>query len=659
MDAQSGAGGLDRDLHEAASVIGRLARDEKSFLSAYEAFRAGDRDKFQAALNHLGLTIHCGLVCEWMRSKECIFLCQEVCGPPVALEREPDIHAVTEAIAKLTADPKSVRELVSMIEKRDRAGFERLLDTHKLRPFCHLICHWVCLVIFRLRCRWVCSIGPVKRPDLAGELEQAGHALRQLLEHKEAFHRAASASAAGDADKLRSIIQTTGLVSLCHWICEWFCSWRCALVCLTFCRPFPPVEVKSQLEEAFAFARAIRALTEHPAELARLSKGLGEGDQKSFAAAIEALKLERFCLQFCHWICTLRCRGFCIWICPPIFYHPWFTHVGDFGVMSDFAPGTGLTNKAQAGHGGPDFGFFGNLTLRGFCPHDDPANPGQAMSYRFLFQPAGAAAATPVTAGFVSEVLVGSRYTLWNGNPMTLQSVRIRGAGATPTPPPPGPGLTPPDHFIVPDANGWVAVDDAMLGNAFSGALLGLASGAIVPGGSSLPGVLAGSPVPLGNRKDGVDGAIIFQATRTTTVAMVNGGAAPDYSNQLAKILINNWAEVRLLNLLQFHSGGGNPCSPLTNDLDIEYTTDHELLADWHLALVTASGMTLTSPPSGPTPLNPRGDAGSYHEDISSWPTCSYTVQLHTRRRLTDGFLDDPGNYTEMTFCIGLRRARP
>jgi hypothetical protein len=63
--------------------------------------------------------------------------------------------------------------------------------------------------------------------------------------------------------------------------------------------------------------------------------------------------------------------------------------------------------------------------------------------------------------------------------------------------------------------------------------------------------------------------------------------------------------------------------------------------------------MTLTSPP--PPPQTARGGAGTYHEDISAWPTCSYTVTLTRQLKLTDGLSDDTGRTTPMTFCIGRR----
>ena len=292
--------------------------------------------------------------------------------------------------------------------------------------------------------------------------------------------------------------------------------------------------------------------------------------------------------------------------------------MGDFGIYGDIDPGTGLTNKLQGGHGGPDFGFFGCLKLRGLCPKYSPAFPGQQMAYRFIFKVG--ASETPITGGFVCspDVLVGTRYTFWNGNPFALQSVRIRGRAPRLRPRRRrGPGSRRPTTTSSRTRRAGSRSIRNALDDGFNGWLMGFASHVGIPGGDATPaGLTASNPVTALQRKNGVDVAIIFQATRVSTIAAVNGGAAPDYTNQLSKCRINNWGEVRLLDLLQFHSGGGNACSPLSNDLDIEYTVDHELLADWHLELVTASGMTLTAPPSGPTALKPRGDAGTHHENI-------------------------------------------
>ena len=117
---------------------------------------------------------------------------------------------------------------------------------------------------------------------------------------------------------------------------------------------------------------------------------------------------------------------------------------------------------------------------------------------------------------------------------------------------------------------------------------------------------------------------------------------------------MSNWPAVALLDLLQFHAGGGTPCSPLSTDLDIEYTTDHELMAAWSIEQITAA--SVVPAPTFPSGVGPRGGAGSDHHDISSWPTCSYAIRLHTRRSLTTGLVDDSGTFVEKTFCIGARR---
>jgi len=425
------------------TFIGELAKDEKLFATAYEAFRSGDAQKFQAAFQRLRLTPRCRLVCEWIRSKECVFLCLELCGPPKPLERAPNPRELAEAIVRITSDKKLVRELAAAVEKRNRAAFERIIAGHKLQALCHLFCHWLCIVRYRLFCRVLCAPGPVERPNLGAELHSAGQALSRLLENKTAMEEAVAASNAGDAEKLGSVIRHVAPIQFCHYICEWLCSWRCTLACLTLCRQAPAVKIENQIKEAHAFAAALQQLSAQPAEMERLSAAVGAGDAKIYTAIIGELKWQRFCIQFCHWVCALRCRRFCILVCPPRPNHPWFTHVGDFGIAADIDPATGLTNKAQGGHGGPSFGLFGSLSLRGFCPkYYDPAQT-QSMAYRFLYKAVGAVTATPITGGFVpvASVLVGTRYTLWNGNPSSLQTIRIRGTGTTSlTPPPPGPG---------------------------------------------------------------------------------------------------------------------------------------------------------------------------------------------------------------------------
>jgi hypothetical protein len=199
------------------------------------------------------------------------------------------------------------------------------------------------------------------------------------------------------------------------------------------------------------------------------------------------------------------------------------------------------------------------------------------------------------------------------------------------------------------------AVDPNALGGAFSRALIGFDTTTPFPDGDPAPGVAAGTQVPAGNLKNGRDISIIFEATR-----LGGTGSPPDFTNSLPRIHINNWYTVALLDLLQFHSGGGSPCSPLANDLDIEYTADHELMAAWSITIETAASIPVLTLPSGTTARTAGANSafGTHHENISTWPTCSYTVKLNFRRALTTGLIDDSGSFVYKTFCIGARGRR-
>src|SRR6266540_275853 len=169
-----------RDLLEEAGAIGRFARAEKSFLAAYEAFRSEDQKGFQATLRRMQLLPFCRLVCEWIRIKECIFLCLELCGPPPRQPPRVNPRTLADAIAHLTRDEKALAALAQAVETRNRAAFQRIVKAYKLEPYCHVFCHWVCVVRYRLVCSWVCSPVVAERPNLVTELRTAGEALARL-----------------------------------------------------------------------------------------------------------------------------------------------------------------------------------------------------------------------------------------------------------------------------------------------------------------------------------------------------------------------------------------------------------------------------------------------------------------------------------------------
>ena len=143
---------------------------------------------------------------------------------------------------------------------------------------------------------------------------------------------------------------------------------------------------------------------------------------------------------------------FCVDLCvdvniPPPFKNPWFTHVGDFHILTDISAVNGLTNSAVLGHGGPNYGFFGCMKLKGFCPKTSPIGAPSPMRYRFRYATlADPGTLIPITGDKVCGVIVGSRLIQWKvvGDVLswTFQTIQIAGAGATPdpTPTPGGPG---------------------------------------------------------------------------------------------------------------------------------------------------------------------------------------------------------------------------
>ncbi len=641
---------LRRNVVESASAIGRLAVDEDHFRALIDAFRASDGESFQRLIGERELTDHCELICRWICSKECVLTCLLLCGPPP--EVLPDPREFADVAVRITTDEELVERLANAIQERNPETFRALVTELKIERFCHLLCHWACSVRCRLICNLICPPVLEPRPGLVEELARSGAALKKLTANAAAFKSAEEAVRLNNCDTLAATIVDVGLIDECIFICEFFCTWRCLWICLRFCRPFLTAEIDTSLKEAFEFAKVSARLAEQPEVLARFTRAFEAGDAEAWQVLVKQVQLERFCLQLCHWICFEVCELFCRCVCPSPFNNPLFTRVGDFAIYTDITPGTGLTNTGIYGHGGPSFGFFDCLKLVGFCPKTSPVFAGVPMRYRFLYEhPPGTK--VPLVGNLLCQVVVGTRLIPWwngFGFPFTAQTILVKGSGATPpVTPAPGPAVPgvpwpgPPPHVIVPDPNGWVQIDQSALDGGFVGNLMGFVTTQAFPGGDPAPGVAAGTGVPLGNQKNGIDAAIIFEATRV-------GGPTtpPDFTNTLAKIHINNWSEVSLLNLLQFHTGGGTPCSPLSTDLDIEYTTDHELMATWNIHIATAAALPPLVLPSG---IGPRGAAGTHHENITAWPSCSYAVQLTTRRSLTDGLVDDPDKTNQLTFC--------
>jgi len=182
-----------------------------------------------------------------------------------------------------------------------------------------------------------------------------------------------------------------------------------------------------------------------------------------------------------------------------------------------------------------------------------------------------------------------------------------------------------------------------LLDNGFYGTLMGFRSVVAQPGGSAPQPGAGNDPAPVA--ENGKKLRIIFETTTDTTNSAL-------FQRQIleAHILVNNWVEVRQLDIKQFSIGSAGSFTGLTSDLNILYTADHELMRDWKVTINSAASFTVPAPPL-PSGTSPRGGFGDRYIDITAWPSCSYKVWLTTQRALTTGEVDDDADSSLVTFC--------
>lgn len=438
-----------------AEAMAKLAARDEDFRAAVDAFRALDGESMHALLEQHGLLERCEVICRWLQSKETILLCLELAGPPPATdENPPDARELADVVARVTADEELVELLATAVQERDGDAWRELIEKQKLERFSHLLCHWVCVVYYRLVCEVVCVPIRIERPHLIPELVAAGEALRRLTANEQGF---AAVEKAVLANRCETVGEELGRIGLridpfCSLICEWFCSRRCVLLCLRLCRVFPLEAIKSEIEEMREFALAGGELAKQRASLDRLTAAILREDVETVESLVKELKFERYCIQFCHWVCYLRCRRFCFCVCPPSSIAV-FTKIGalyyETAVNSE-APGNGLTVADSRA-------FYDTLRLNGGLSVVDGA---PRIEYRFEV---------------VQTNADGTK--LANGNPIQDSDwVAVTPAQIRPTnigsfvrphfPPPPfldvvevWVGAAGPNRYeITPTADGWIAV---------------------------------------------------------------------------------------------------------------------------------------------------------------------------------------------------------
>lgn len=415
-----------------SDVMGRLAQDSGGFSAVLAAFEAKDADAFGWVLQRLELLPYCELICEWIRIKLCVLRCLELCGPPRVDLPVPSLEQFAQAIARLSGNEAGLRRVVNAVSCGNRAEFAEALDELKLAEFCSVICHWVCGIGYRRVCEVVCGREPVALADPVNELRASGQLIDSLLRNEQAFAAINKAALEPNCEILRNTLTAAGFAGGCEIICRLICMWRCFRVCRELCVVKEPVEVANGVEEARSFALAFRKLAAQPRVLADLVTAVQGSNPEAYGEIVARFGLRPYCLQICAWICVVSCREFCICVCPPPQLQPWFTTVGSFDIYSDIDSGTGLTNKALpitpslVYGGGPNYAFFEQLQLGGFCPAYSPTVSGAQMQYRFLISTSKTTLALAINSSQTTITVAGG-----GAPPPTPFTVSVCNAGET------------------------------------------------------------------------------------------------------------------------------------------------------------------------------------------------------------------------------------
>jgi hypothetical protein len=395
-----------------SDAIGQLAKDSGGFSAVIAAFASEDANAFRWVLDRIGLLPRCELICEWVETKMCGLRCVEVCGPIDTKADVPNLQQFARAIVQLGSNEKLLRRVIDAVSCGDAEAYQASISELNLEPFCHLICRYVCSSIYHRICEVVCTPEPVYVSDAAADIRSSAKVLAALIENEKGISAIGSAAESLNCEKLQTSINEAGVAPGCEIICRLICIRHCVKVCRELCqRPVTVLTGARAVEEAREFALASQPLANQPRVLGDLLVAVQESNAEAYGAVIARIGLEPYCHQVCAWVCSETCSELCRCVCPNTAFDPLWTNVGNFDIYSDIDV-TGKTNKSLpisslTYGGGPNFAFYEQLALTGFCPSTSPISSGTQMMYRFLYASASTTLASAISA-FATSINVAS-----------------------------------------------------------------------------------------------------------------------------------------------------------------------------------------------------------------------------------------------------------
>jgi hypothetical protein len=675
-----------------AKAVARLTQNEAGLRRIVDAVDCGNREEYAEAINHLELHAFCSLICHWVCGVGYRRVCEVVCRQEPIQIADPlgELRATGKVVAGLLENESALAAINKAALEDDWETLKRAINDANLGVNCEILCRLICFWRCHRVCRTMCV---VREPILTGEygVEEARSfalAFRKMAAQPRALGDLVNAVREGNSAVYSRIIDRYGLGPYCWQVCAWVCGVTCFEFCIFVCPPpgYPPIFQQVGLFEIYSEIDPSTGLTSTSQPIS-LQMPYGGGPKFAFYQQLEL-------------------RGNCPIYSPThpgaqMMYRFLFAPVATSLAAAINASQTSIT--VAPGAAAPATPF--NISV---CNDSTPSSNENAEIMTVTATagtnwtvtraqdgtsaapaPAGAPVGispAPITDNLVSPVQMGIRpYAgLWPSNVAGIAGPLVAGWSEAvmvvpnnyqPPAPSPNPGTVPPDlpppaagatwyppvHYIAPDVNGWVPVDEDLTSPAVS-VLLGFdtTQPGVAPGGDPIVGAYgapggapAGTAVAAANQHVGVDLTIIFQATRV-------GIPTIDYSNSLCRIHVNNWNEV---NNLWFQQFGANCCTPIDNALSVQFTVDHEMMGagSWSLGISSCAfpphpgsiNITPPDPTVGVTfTAGNRGANGTIVEDTSTWENCSYTGSLSTRPALTTGLYDERGETNLLTFCI-------
>jgi hypothetical protein len=151
-----------QELQLTAESFEKLAANAEVFKAAHAAFTESNAEKFEAALNKIGLGEFCHLVCHLFCQKQCGGRCHKFCPQPHTEEvNAAEVLAFTKAVIPLLRDEAIVTRFWEVMNKEDVSGWNALIKKYKLERFCHQLCVLLCSWRCKRKCHLICPPKPL------------------------------------------------------------------------------------------------------------------------------------------------------------------------------------------------------------------------------------------------------------------------------------------------------------------------------------------------------------------------------------------------------------------------------------------------------------------------------------------------------------------